>query len=58
MCEATSVGLDDTFLLLRVKYKSVPLFYDFILCDAHLVGCKQRKYSCCMSDPVVGAAFL
>lgn len=51
------MGLDDTFLLLRVRYKSVPLFYDFILCDVQLVGCKQRKYSC-MCDSVVGAAFL
>lgn len=52
------MGLDDTFLLLRVRYKSVPLFYDFILCDVHLVGCQQRKYSFCMSHSVVGAAFL
>ena len=58
MCEASNVGLDDTFLLLRVRYKSVPLFYDFILCDVHLVGCQQRKYSFCMSHSVVGAAFL
>jgi hypothetical protein len=52
------VVLDDTFLLVRVKYKCVPLFYDFVLCDVHLVGRKQPKYSCCMSDSGVGAAFL